>query len=343
MNKSSATINELAKAIVLDDVTDVFYRSLVYPFFERCELDDKSSLEQVMDTKVAVKLARQLNWTASLTSLDTVTHKFSHFLELVYSNALTANKLNALFEDNYWLKPALSNATQSLGLPTNFDEVSLNLESGEQVEELMLQTCWHYFSNQMSQPNQEILLHISAITTLFVEKAKVMAKTQGLDIDNQSFFHLALFNAYPMVVLLRLYDKCLQSSKQDMLNVIGMENQVERQNVIGYQPNADVLLSFLTFDEFVKPHVLDSLSLESALSSNLINGDECLDLPAKAFLQARTEVIRDMLNRKMVLTPAQMGTYKDQLGIKFEFHQIDNLAPKHSRMLSKIMRMEANP
>jgi len=341
MNKSSATINELAKAIILDDVTDIFYRSLVYPFFERCELDDKSNLEQSLDQKLSVKLARQLNWTASLTNLDTVTHKFSHFLELVYTKKLTLDKLDALKNDNYWLAPALNNSAQSLGLKASITDVLLEPDSTGQFEEFMLQTCWHYFASQLSQPNQDILLHISALTALFVEKAKVIKKEQELNISSEIICHLALLNAYPMVVLLRLYDKCLQSIKQDTLNLIGMENQHERDKVMAYQPNADILLSFFTFDEFVKPHILDSLNLSSCLSSNLIKGDDCLNADARIFLQSRTEAIRELLNKNMVLTPAQMGDYKSQLGIKFEYQQIEGLEPKHKRMLSKIVPLDA--
>ena len=337
MTKIATPITELANAIILDDVTDVFYRSLVYPFFLRCDADERTELQAVLDHKLELKLGRQLHWTAALTSLDTVTHKFSHFVELIHSHKLDNKHLDKAMSDNYWLKPAFKKAQQSMDL---HDDVARRLAAPsvqERTNELVLQICWHYFHSQMTEISQDILSRIFILSTLFVETAKDLAEQHGAEVELDELYQLALFNAYPMVVLLRLFDKAMQSSKQDMLNDIGMENQEERQRIEAYQPSADILLSFFTFDEFVKPHVLESLNIPNNMQSNLIIGQQEMTPACRIFLQGRTKAIREMLGNTMVLTQAQMERFKDQLGIKFQVDRSSEASLKHEKVLSKLL------
>ena len=337
MTMTATSITKLAQAIILDDVTDVFYRSLVYPFFLRCDEDEKTELQATLDKKLEVKLGRQLHWTAALTSLDTVTHKFSHFIELVHSNKLDPNRLNKILADNYWLKPAFEKARQGMALSDDVRVRLANPDEGERVNELVMQICWHYFHSQMAQPDQDILSRIFVLSNLFVEQALELAEQQNLHVERDDLFQLALFNAFPMVVLLRLFDKSMQSSKQDMLNIVGMENSAERKKIDEYQPSADILLSFFTFDEFVKPHVLESLNIPSHLQTNLILGQDELSDTSRLFLQGRTKAIRDMLGKTLVLTHAQMEKYKEQLGIEFQVNLSEDVGETQEQVLSKLL------
>ena len=339
MKKPATTITELAQSIILDDVTDVFYRSLVYPFFNRCEMDEKTELQKALDDKLELKLGRQLQWTAALTSLDTATHKFSHFVERVYERSLTQAKMDEMLATNYWLKTALEQTQMSLGLAKQINAQMLRPEEGvkSRTYEILLATCWHYFNDQLSSNSGDMLLRIAELSDKFIEAGMALAEEKYMFIAEDDFYQLALFNAYPMVVLLRLFDKSVQSSKQDLLNIVGMENKAEREKVEAYEPNADILLNFFIFDEFVKPHILESINLDSKIQSNLIMGQDELTPVAKLFLRGRTKVIKDMLAANMVLTTEQMARFKEQLGIEYHLSKQAQNDPRMHQVLSKLL------
>lgn len=340
MTKQSISIVELSETIVLDDVTDLFYRSLVLPFFERCDDEPKTELQKTLDEKLSVKLARQLNWTASLTSLDTVTHKFSHFLEEIQIGALTEDKLDKMLDDNYWLEHAFAEVKQSLGLQTDTRYYITQKDKKVKFDQVVAHVCWKYFFAQMSQPSREILCRLANLSKMFVQKAEEVAQEQGEAVEKEQLFELAFVNVYPALVLLRLFDRALQALKQEWLNTLPLENEAERRNVEAYQPSADILLAFLKFDEFVKPHVFDSLHVDSELQSNLIQGELTIEPLAQIFLMGRSRVIKDLMVEFQILTPHQLDKFQKQLGIEIDLAPINEFGHSYGRLLSHLFDIE---
>ncbi len=340
MSRPQTSIIDLSQAILLDDVTDVFYRSLVYPFFNRCHGEPTTALESKLDAKLEQRLARKLNWTAALTSLDTVTHRFSHFVEELEQGLLTAKKLDDMLEQNYWLQAAFIDAKQTMGLATDTDFFVLENAKKRQLGQVVNAICWKYFELQMSEPAKQISKHMASLSDAFVNKAVEVAHERDEQVSTEQLFDLAFFNFYPMLVLLRLFDKAVQSIKQEELNALPESDEQNRLATLSYQPSADILLSFLKFDEFIKPHVLDSLNLDASIQTNLIQGKLGVEPKAELFLQGRTRVINERMAEFQVLTPAQMLDCKEQLGIRYEINRPSNLNEKYAVTLSKLLDIQ---
>lgn len=341
MPKSTVNITELANAIVLDDVTDVFYRSLVFSHFNRSDADPKNNMEAELDAKLEVKLARQLNWAASLTSLDTVNHKISHFIEELHMGLLTKEKLTKMLADNFWLEQAFKDVKIKMDLEHDVEFYVLNRLQGEPLDEVINNVVWRYYYLQLSPPCQELLIHLVNLSRSFVHYSRLICDDKGYEIGEANLYDLAFYNGFPTFVMLRLFDRTVQSLKQERLNSIPIENVNERQRVDRYQVNADILLSFLKFDEFVKPHVFDCINVTSAVRSNLIKGDECLDLKTKVFLAGRTQAIKNVMTECDVLTPGQIQEYNVQMGIQFELQNLDELQSRYSNPLAKLFNVKA--
>lgn len=342
MTKSNINIIELADAIVLDDVTDVFYRSLVFSHFDRCNGDPKTPLEADLDKKLEVKLARQLNWAASLTSLDTVNHKFSHFIEQLHMGQLNADKLAAILEDNYWLAQAFKDVKVKLNLTTDVDYYVLQYKAGDPFSEIINNICWRYYYLQLSPESQSLLVQLVNLSKSFVKYAMQLCEQKGYEINEKEFYDLAFFNSFPTFVMLRLFERSIQSLKQERLNQIPIENKAERSKVEDYQINADILLCFLKFDEFVKPHVFECINVAGPVRSNLINGNNNLNIKASMFLAGRTETIKNMMADSQVLTAQQILTYKHQIGINFELQNLEGLNAKYANPLAKLLNVNSH-
>ncbi|MDC2891151.1 hypothetical protein [Psychrosphaera algicola] len=336
---TNVNITELADAIVLDDVTDVFYRSLVYSHFSRCDADPKNKMEAELDAKLEIKLARQLNWAASLTSLDTVNHKFSHFIEMLHMGQLTQAKLTAILTDNYWLAQAFKDVKIKLNLPTDVEFYVLDHKKGDPLSEVINSICWRYYYLQLSEPCRQLLIQLVNLSRSFVHYSQLICEEEGHSVSADDFYNLAFFNGFPTYVMLRLFDRTVQSLKQERLNLIPIENFAERKQVDAYQINGDILLSFLKFDEFVKPHVFDCINVPAPIQSNLINGKECPDLKTKTFLAGRTQAIKNLMVESQVLTAQQILNYNQQIGINFEFQNLESLHEKYASPMAKLFNV----
>lgn len=337
--KSNVNITELANAIVLDDVTDVFYRSLVYSHFSRCDADPKNKMEAELDAKLEIKLARQLNWAASLTSLDTVNHKFSHFIEMLHMGQLTQDKLRDILSDNYWLALAFRDVKVKLNLATDVEFYVLDYKQGDPLNEVINAICWRYYYLQLSEPCRQLLIQLVNLSRSFVHYSQLICEDKGHSISKEHFYNLAFFNGFPTYVMLRLFDRSVQSLKQERLNLIPIENFAERKQVEEYQINGDILLSFLKFDEFVKPHVFDCINVPAPIRSNLINGKENLDLKTKVFLAGRTQTIKNLMADSQVLTAQQILNYNEQIGINYEFQDLTDLHAKYANPMAKLFNV----
>lgn len=339
MPKSNIYITELANAIILDDVTDVFYRSLVFSHFVRCEADPKNNMESDLDNKLEIKLARQLNWAASLTSLDTVNHKFSHFIEEFHMGLLTPAKLTKILAENYWLAQAFKDVKVKMNLTRDVESYVLRHKQGEPINEIINHVCWRYYYLQLSPECRELLIQLVNLSRSFVQYSQQICDEKGYEISESSLFELAFYNGFPTFVMLRLFDRTVQSLKQERLNSIPIENVVERKKVDEYKVNADILLSFLKFDEFVKPHVFDCINVTSSVRSNLIKGEDDLDLRTKVFLAGRTQAIQSLMAESQILTPQQIQQYNAQMGINFELRDLDKLSTRYASPLAKLFNV----
>lgn len=332
------SIHDLAKCILLDDVNDVFYRSLCFSNYARTEYDAKSDIEQKLDSALEQKLARQLNWSSSICSLDAATHKFSHLLELIIKGQLTENNLVTMLEDNYWLKSAVE-------IELGQDVFSSAIEQGTLVSYLdnkyinkrLAHIAWRYFASQMNDKNQYLLQQVVELSETFAEKTIENAVDKNYLLDEDMAYHLAFINSYSFVVLLKLFDRAVQSVKHDELNITAFECEQQRTSINQYQPMATSLLSFMVFDEFLKPHVFDNLDLTESTSTNLINGDNILDDRSKLFVISRGQVIVERLNKADVLTVKQLSDFTAQMGIKFEVRQNDLDLNKSGKLWAKLL------
>lgn len=309
------SITELAEHIVLDDVTDTFYRTLCFSNFARSVEDPKSTLEQKLDESVSNKLSRQLNWSSSLCSLENATHKMTHLITKYLQGKLTPQQLQKSMDDNYWLAAAIDKETITSDLSNLFAQQG----QVSKINKSFSAVIYRYFSSQLNPPYQNLLSQIQLFSNVVIEKAIEQSKeNKRADLETE-LEHLALLNAYPFIVLLMLLDKTIQSAKQELLNQIGFECEQSRTIVGNYQPCAEQVLSFLVFDEFIKHHIHDTL--HAIVQTNLdIELDQC-EASQQLFLQARTKAILHSLSHIPVLTAEQKASFSEQLGIKAEIKQ----------------------
>lgn len=304
------SITELAEHIVLDDVTDTFYRTLCFSNFSRSIHEPKSELVQKLDEVISHKLSRQLNWSSSVCSLENATHKMTHLISLHLQGKLTGSQLDSLIEDNYWLASAISKE-----LPGG-DVSSLLSKSNEQskVNPTFAAMVYRYFMSQLNAP----YCFLAEQTQLFSQVVTEIAADDICDKkQEEELHHLIFLNAYPFIVLLMLLDKTVQSAKQELLNQIGFECEQSRELVRNYQPCAEQVFSFLIFDEFVKYHIHDNIYGD--VHSNLgIETAHSLEGTQRLFLQARTKAILNSLAHIPILTAEQKSSFAAQLGIKAE-------------------------
>ncbi len=321
------SITELAEHIVLDDVTDIFYRSLCFSNFARSIHDPKNEFEQKLDESISNKLSRQLNWSSSVCSLENATHKMTHLIALLLQGKLNEQELSKLTEDNYWLAAAIEKEAPNKefinlsSLPNN--EIKVSQEFAAMV--------FSYFKLQLNKPYQYVAEQAELYSQVINEFACKEAPNNELEVEVQ---HLSFLNAYPFIVLLMLLDKTVQSAKQELLNQIGFECEQSRELVNNYQPSAETVFSFLIFDEFVKYHIHDSLYCD--VKTNLgVKAEQCAEDSQQLFLQARTQVILDSLSHIPVLTPEQRAKFSKQLGIQAEFKQ--DVSDAFANLLKRLM------
>ena len=309
------SITELAEHIVLDDVTDTFYRTLCFSNFIRSIDEPKSNLEQQLDEIVSSKLSRQLNWSSSLCSLENATHKMTHLLAKFLQGKLNARELDKSINDNYWLAAAVEKelSDNQYAALLNSDQIAPKINSQFSA------VVYRYFNSQLNTPYRNLAEQAQLFSNVVIEQAlEEIQGAQSAEIETE-LQHLAFLNAYPFIVLLMLLDKTVQSAKQELLNQIGFECEQSRDIVRNYQPCAEQVLSFLVFDEFIKHHIHDTL--HTNVQTNLdIELEQC-EATQQLFLQARTKAILHSLSHIPVLTAEQKANFSQQLGIKAEIKQ----------------------
>lgn len=309
------SITELAEHIVLDEVTDTFYRTLCFSNFTRSSHDPKSSLERQLDQSVSNKLSRQLNWSSSLCSLENATHKMTHLIAHFLKGKLSPEQLQKEAVDNYWLAAAIENEKFDAKWLTS----SCNIELEPKIDKALSAVVYRYFNSQLNVPYRHLAEQVQLFSDVVIEYA--MAESEGIRRHNiaTELQHLAFFNVYPFIVLLMLLDKSVQSAKQELLNQIGFECELSRDIVRNYQPCAEQVLSFLVFDEFIKHHIHEAL--DTSVTTNIeIELEQCEALQ-QLFLQARTKAILHSLSHIPILTEEQKANFSAQLGIKVAIKQ----------------------
>ena len=332
------SIHDLAKCILLDDVNDVFYRSLCFSSYVRSEFDAKTAVEKKLDAMLEQRLARQLNWSSSICSLDTATHKFSHLLQSVTNQQLSHNSLLVMLDDNYWLKSAMEvELGQDVFLAAIEQENLVGYIQSEYINKRLAHIGWRYFASQMSDHNQFLLQQVIEFSDSIAEQIVQKSDEEGASIDGDMAYHLAFVNSYSFVVLLKLFDKSVQSIKYEALNNTAVECDDQRQQFNKYLPTAESLLSFMLFDEFLKPHVFDNLSLVNYTHTNLIHGVDNLDVKTKIFTAARGQVIVNRLTQTSVLTPTQLSEFSAQVGIKFDVVEKNSEFTKSEKLWAKLL------
>lgn len=321
------SITDLAEHIVLDDVNDTFYRTLCFSNFNRSIEEPKTEFEQQLDSTISNKLSRQLNWSSSVCSLDNSTHKITHLISLYFQGRLSESEFNRLSADNYWLSAALEQELSDEQRQKLFCESP----GGCKISAEMSAVVWRYFLLQLSEPFKYLAEQVHVFSHITVELA---CSGNEQTVAQEEMHHLAFLNTYPFLVLLMLLDKTVQSAKQELLNKIGFECESSRINVLQYQPCAELVLSFLIFDEFVKYHVHDHISgnIESNLGVDISHAKE----DAKSiFLQARTQAILNSLAHIPVLTADQKANFANQVGIKAEIKS--STSDAYSSLIKKLM------
>lgn len=332
------SIHDLAKCILLDDVNDVFYRSLCFSTYARSEYDAKTAMETKLDVMLDQRLARQLNWSSSICSLDTATHKFSHLLESLINQQLSQKSLTAMIEDNYWLKSAieieLGHEVFAEAVKQNnlIDHIKTPL-----INKRIASIGWRYFASQMSEHNQYLLQQVIEFSDSVAQKTLQNSIEENARVEEDMTYHLAFINSYSFIVLLKLFDKAVQSIKFEALNTTAFECDQQRQLINQYLPTAESLLSLMTFDEFLKPHVFDNLNLVKDTYTNLLNGTEILDVKSKLFIKSRGQIIVGRLNKTSVLTAKQLSDFSSQIGMKVELNQEDPELGKSAKLWAKLL------
>lgn len=321
------SITELAEHIVLDDVTDTFYRTLCFSNFSRSAYDPRTLFEQKLDENISKKLSRQLNWSSCVCSLENSTHRITHLLSLFLQGKLQLDELSSQLEDNYWLA---ASAEKELGQEQFMALVQSQQTSPKIGSDLSAVIC-RYFKLQLNKPYRELAEQAQLFSQLVLELAIEQVEDEQ---SKQELEHLAFLNLYPFIVLLMLLDKTVQSAKQELLNQIGFECETSREQVTAYQPSAEQVLSFLIFDEFVKYHIHDNLY--GYVKTNLgIGNEQNLHATQKLFLRARTNAILNSLAHIPILTPEQKARFAEQLGIQAEIKP--DLSATFARLLKRLM------
>ena len=321
------SITELAEHIVLDEVTDTFYRTMCFSNFTRSIHDPSNKLEQKLDDVISHKLSRQLNWSSSVCSLENATHKMTHLISLYLQGKLTQQQLDKMIDENYWLASAIAKELSDGDVSCLVSQPNEN----SKINPKFAAMSYRYFMSQLNTPYK----YLAEQTQLFSNVVMEFAADELADEKQaQELHHLTFLNAYPFIVLLMLLDKTVQSAKQELLNQIGFECEQSRELVRNYQPCAEQVLSFLIFDEFVKYHIHDNLYGD--VQSNLgVDSEQSLERSQLLFLEARTKAILSSLSHIPVLTPEQKALFSDQLGIKAEIKQ--EVSESFASLLKRLM------
>ncbi|NVK23339.1 MAG: hypothetical protein HWE10_00285 [Gammaproteobacteria bacterium] len=298
------SIIELADCIILDDVTDVFYRSLSFSNYSRTFYDEKSNLEEEFDTLISQRLLDKLDWKKeTLSSLATV--KFTcELLKSLESSSLTEKKLKQIVNEH---ASVFDGDLSAQALQGKF------LQCTEGSVEELYGLIWQLFEVKMHGVNRHLFEQIQSFSQMIVDKALDSDGEQSL----RALKKAALLNALPMLILIKLLDHEI-GVVNNLLDVPHGEKVIE--------PTAETVLSFLVFDEFLKPHILEYIDQQHYIDWMNVQSGE-VDRTFKPFLEARTKIILETLSDDLVLTATQKRKFSEQIGSQFKLcSHISNLS-----------------
>ena len=304
-------LSDLADVILLDDISDIFYRSIVFPFILRTELDPVSEQVSQFDEKLQKRLGRHLYWADSLINLDPKLQQICSVATLIHKGKYSVELLNQDRQRDFWLDKAIQdvfidNSESSVVISQIIDK-----ESGYLGSAKLRQLVWQYLRLNATEPCASIQARVEELTLSYRDLAIGIAEKEGTKLDLHSLESIVLLHALPMLALLKLYEQSLTK----------LSLEYQKQNHVAFEPTAESLLDFLKFDEFIRPHVMESLGLSEALVPSLLNVKEPKSPELKYFLLGRNAVIKNLLAGNNILTVPQIQKLESQLGIEPELKE----------------------
>lgn len=335
MSNSAPRIDDLAEAILLDDLSDIYYRSLVFPYFPRLETDPKSATQALMDNKLQIKLARQIYWGTSITHLDVATKKLAVLLSDIFDNSLTPLQLAHFVRDNFWLKKAIESHADKVESWQVLYQQLLTGDTQFPTGRLMFDVMFDYYKPQLSSQCKDIVEKLHQLAMVNVDLAKQAAKEDQLEIESEKFYFIAMMNYIPVLTLIKVYDGALQSVTRECEKAdwAVFDNDMK---LFSFEPTAESLFNFLKFDEFLRPHIFESLGTSTEVFPPLIGQLEVEDEVVDYFLRGRMRTIRNVLDSAQVLTPSQVERIQTQRGIDHQL-MMNNINDQSRVVLDRIL------
>lgn len=327
MSENIGELSAIADCILLDDISDVFYRSIVFPFILRTELDESSSRISEYDTKLQSRLSRHLYWADALPTLDPQVQRLCTIAFHIHHHSYTAKLLQKDREQDFWLQNAIVDV---FGENLDSEEVINRLVSSESnyLGSLMLRPLvWRYLEYQTTEPCLSVMKRVQELTLEYRDLGHGIARSKGVKLSQEAMDALTTLHALPMMVLIKLYDRAL------------FKLSVEYKKLFDdvFEPTAESLLDFLKFDEFIRPHIMESIGLSPSLVPSLLNLTEPNSDEMEYFILGRNATIKKLLVGNNVLTPNQVGKLEQQLGIE---HMVGGKEPNNDyhRILSHLLK-----
>ena len=297
------SIVELADCIILDDVTDVFYRSLSFSNFERTIYDEKSEVEEQFDNIISERLLQKLDWTSGALSANPSLQFICELLKTIHQKDVEQSSLTNLLTKHARLFDNEANQSKRK-LKIQLDQSLESFQKPSYVYPLI----WQYFKSSVHGNNKHLFQQIFEFSEQIVITAqKKLSESEQTNVGGQ-LQKIALLNALPILILLMLLD-----------NEIGQVNNElmvhEGDKII--EPCAETAFSFFIFDEFLKPQIFENIDQEQYFTwLDLQRGE--VDYISRVFLEARTTVMLDALSGEFILTPQQKRKFSEQLGSQFK-------------------------
>ena len=321
-------LSDLADVILLDDISDVFYRSIVFPFIVRTELDPVSDQVAQFDEKLQKRLGRHLYWADALITLDPKLQLICIVATAIHKGQYSVEMLNQDRQRDFWLDKAIQDVFNDKSDSATVITQIVDVKTGYLGSTKLRQLVWHYLGLNSVEPCASIQTRVEELTLDYRDLAIGIAEKDGVKLDHHSLESIVLLHALPMLALLKLYEQSLTKLSIEY-------NKLHREP---FEPTAESLLDFLKFDEFIRPHVMESLGLSEALVPSLLNIKEPKSTELKYFLLGRNAVIKNLLAGNHVLTVPQIQKLESQMGIEPELKESieDSFYKKFiSRLLSK--------
>ena len=313
MTEELGKISEIADRILLDDISDIFYRSIVFPFIMRTELDSCSPTIAVFDQRLQKKLGRHLFWADALINFDPQVKRLCNIASLFHNKQYSEANLIKDRQQDFWYDRAIKNVFgESTSSSDILEKVKIE-ESGTSPQAVsgayqLRQIAWSYLETNAPVPCIDIMKRVQDLTIEYRDAARGLASSDNVTLNDDQLESLALLHALPMLILLKLYGYSLNKLKLEYDQKYDQE----------YEPTAESILDFLKFDEFVRPHIMESMGIDLHLSPTLLNLTDPHSIEEEYFLKGRNHVIKQLLVGNHVLTPSQINQLEKQMGIEHE-------------------------